>query len=171
MPYADGDSFTTIADVQARWQRGAFSGTTNPTTDQVRAFMQKRSTEIQAILLEAGLTYTVSTGGSPFPGSGTTAQNTLRDMCALANELAAAGDATAAHDSVQGTGSPEEAQALWREADSVRKKIRSVCEALFNTASNRSHTKSGGISGTDYGTGGTTAESDQSDLWSLGTKF
>lgn len=94
MAYTANDSFCAITDVEARLQRGVFSVSTNPTTQQVLDAMARRGAQVEARMAMVDVLWTVPSGSSPFAASPTNPyERRLKIKCEGANLLGAAADA------------------------------------------------------------------------------
>ena len=106
-------SYCSIADVEARVGRGAFSGTTVPTSSQVLDFMVLRAARISSGLAIAGYLASPADGENPIATT-TDKGKRIAYLCRSANELLAAGDAMFAFD-VMNIEDPARARALWSQ--------------------------------------------------------
>jgi hypothetical protein len=94
--YTESDAFCSLADVQAKVQRGSFSGTSAPTSGQILDFMAWRAVELEAVIAQEGYAKTVATGGSPLGTTGN--DRVLGKLLRNANATIAAADAIMAFD-------------------------------------------------------------------------
>lgn len=167
----EGDSYTTVVNVEAWVQRGTFTATTKPSQDQVLVAMALRATEITALLNRQGLAASPPTGGAPLPTT-TDKDKALKNLCDLANALAAAGDAIFMHDT-RDAANVERAKALWEEAEAKRTEIEYFMNASFSPDDTgvRNSTETGGISKADFTESGTAKEMDRGDLFKIDQRW
>ena len=112
MAYTTSDAYCSVGDVESRVARGTFSTTTAPTLQQVTDFMALRGAEVSTRARDAGLVISPASGTSPISTT-TDDGKALERLARLANELLAAGDAIAAHESRDSAEIPSGATQLW----------------------------------------------------------
>jgi hypothetical protein len=93
MAYTANDAFCAQADVEARLQRGTFTGSTTPTAQHVLDVMARRGAQIEARLADAGAPWTVPSGSRAFAASPSDpVERRLKVKCEDANVLGASAD-------------------------------------------------------------------------------
>lgn len=142
MPAGPTDSFCDITDVEAVVQRGAFSGSTYPTDQNVLDAMQMRSAHIEGVLRAAAQPYTVPSGANPFPASPNAFETTLKQLCRQA--VAAGAGAHALLTSTQSdTGAIPDKVLYWeKQWDALVEQIDAVCKRAPEPALAMSRTPS-----------------------------
>jgi hypothetical protein len=165
----DADSYTTIVNVQAWVQRGAFTAASKPSDAQVYVAMQLRASEITTVLNDQGVFASPPSGGAPLP-TATDGEKALVNLCDLANSLAAAGDAIFMHDT-RDAANVERAKALWAEAELKRSLLSDLAMQTLGSAMVRNSTSSGGIQKADFTEGGQAKETARSDLFDLDQRW
>jgi hypothetical protein len=173
MPAAvEGDSYTTQAHVEQWVQRGTFTTLSKPTLAQVLEAMKLRASEVTSVLLKNGIAASPPSGGATLPVT-TASEIALKDLCDLANALAAAGDTIFMHDT-RDQANVERAKALWAEAAVKRQEIEQFVDLAIvdpNDIGVRTATSSGGVARADFTDGGEAAELDRGDLFSPTTRW
>jgi len=131
--YTEDDAFCALADVEALVQRGSFTGSTHPTAQQVLDWMGRYAAQVESVLADNQIEYTVASRGNPFPDSGTDASvSRLQSLCEAANAIAAAAQAIEmleSKDSGDGSGKAAE---MMKEFEALLEQI--VQEALIDTS-------------------------------------
>lgn len=130
MAYTANDCFCAITDVEGIVGRGTYSGTTTPTNQQVLDWMARRSAEVEARLASGGQNYTVSSRGTPFPGSPTAIVARLKILAELATSHAAAADAILMHEMKPADGVPSAAATLLEAYEHDLEQIDLACKEL-----------------------------------------
>ena len=168
----EGDSYTTQVHVEQWVQRGTFTSSTKPSAAQVLEAMMLRASEVTSVLLKNGIAASPPSGGAPLAVT-TDSQIALKNLCDLANSLAAAGDAVFMHDT-RDQANVDRAKALWAEAELKRTEIQEFIDLAVsdpNDVGVRTATSSGGVGRADFTDGGTAAEVDRHDLFNPTTRW
>lgn len=134
MAYSANDSFCAITDVEAVVGRGAYSGTTAPTSQQVLDWMARRGSEIEERMARWGLTYTVPSRSNPFGTPTGDTGKRLKIACEAANAQGAAADAILMHSAKSPDGAPESVKVLLDQYEAALKAIDALCQALVSTS-------------------------------------
>jgi len=133
--FTEDDAFCLQADVEALVQRGKFTEATKPNHQQVLDWMARYAAQVESVLATAGVLYTVTSRGNPFPASTSDANAArLKTLCAAANAKAAAAEARAMHEVKDGTGAPSQSEIWLKEFEELLVQIAADCLVLETRA-------------------------------------
>jgi len=121
--YTESDAFCALADVEGLVQRGKFTAATKPSFQLVLDWMGRYAAQIESVLADNGVLYTVASRGNPFPISGDASVLRLAKLCEAANAKAAASEARAMHEVKDGTGAPTQSEIWMKEFEELLEQI------------------------------------------------